>query len=114
MPPFLTIKAASLLGTAALTATALLHTSTAQADDGPTFNCQLLHIHADTSLEGYTCGEPTTYDGPGKVHYLYSTNGYACTTITARPSTENNTTTNLKATGCTPDDHTNPPTSSHP
>jgi hypothetical protein len=109
----LTTKFASLLGAVALTGTGLLCAGTARAEDGRTFDCQLLRIYADNSLEGYVCGEPTTYDGPGKVRYLHGTGGYTCRSITARPNTEDGTTTNLKATGCTSGNyngHTDPPT----
>ncbi|MEU9188932.1 hypothetical protein AB0D14_31205 [Streptomyces sp. NPDC048484] len=103
-------KAASLLGAVALTGGGLLFSGTAwasdttRADDGRTFDCQMIRLFADDSLEGYVCGAPTTYDGPGRVRYLHGTGGWTCKNISARPSPAGgaNGTTVLGATGCTP------------
>ncbi|KAA0920117.1 hypothetical protein [Streptomyces apricus] len=97
----LIIRTAPLFGAAALTGAGLLFAGTARADDQRTFDCQLLRVFADHSLEGYSCGEPTTYDGPGKVRYLNGAGGYTCRNISARPDAGDSTTTTLKATGCT-------------
>ncbi|WP_107014588.1 hypothetical protein [Streptomyces dioscori] len=101
-------KAASLLGAVALAGGGLLFSGTAQADEGRTFDCQMVYVFGNGSrVEGYDCGEPLTYDGPGKVRYFNGSAGYTCKSISVRPDPGAGTeaVSVLKATGCTSDNY---------
>ncbi|WP_328491740.1 hypothetical protein OHS59_02600 [Streptomyces sp. NBC_00414] len=117
----LVTKAASLFGAVALAGGGLLLLSdtaradavadTARADDGRTFDCQMIYVIGDgASVEGYDCGQPTTYDGPGRVRYFNGTGGWTCKNISVRPDpgAGAGAVSVLKATGCTSVDHPGP------
>ncbi|MFE9685129.1 hypothetical protein [Streptomyces sp. NPDC006285] len=86
----------------ALACGGLLFADTARAEEGRTFDCRLVHLFGDGSMEGHECGEPTTYDGPGTIRVLNGAGGWACRTISVRPDPEKGGASSfLKATGCT-------------
>ncbi|MFH8462609.1 hypothetical protein [Streptomyces sp. NPDC017991] len=99
-------KAASLLGAVALAGGGPLFSGTARADEGRTFDCQMVYVFGNGSrVEGYDCGEPLTYDGPGKVRYFNGSSGWTCTNISVRPEAGTEALSVLKATGCTSDNY---------
>ncbi|UPZ26810.1 hypothetical protein MUK60_02690 [Streptomyces sp. LRE541] len=103
-------KAASLFGAVAVAVAGggLLFAGTARAEEGRTFDCQMVYVFGNgSSVEGYDCGEPLTYDGPGKVRYFNGSSGWTCTNISVRPESEGGTeaVSVLKASGCTSDNY---------
>ncbi|MGC5561687.1 hypothetical protein ACPYPG_02430 [Streptomyces sp. FR-108] len=101
-------KAASLVGAVALVGGVPLFSGTAQADEGGTYDCQMVYVFGNGSrVEGYDCGKPLTYDGPGKVRYYNGSGGWTCQHISVRPDPQGGTeaVSVLKATGCTSDNY---------